>query len=201
MKQYLGGKEASEVLGVHQRTLYLWDKKGKIETFRSPGGKRFYNVGKYIETNKIEVKEKEDPVVERLKIIYARVSSHSQKDDLTRQIKKLKKLYPGYKVIEDIGSGLNLKKRGIKKIINCAIAGKVEEVVVMHKDRLARFGFDLIEYLIKKYSKGVITIVNKKLDKEPEEEMVEDVLQVMNVFVAKMNGRRRYNKKMKEFQR
>ena len=63
------------------------------------------------------------------------------------------------------------------------------------KDRLARFGYELIEYIIKKYSNGKITIINEKKEIEPEEEMVKDVLQIMNVFVAKMNGRRKYNKK------
>lgn len=67
----------------------------------------------------------------------------------------------------------------------------------MHKDRLARFGYELIEYIIKKYSGGKITIINKKKEVEPEEEMVKDVLQIMNVFVAKMNGRRKYANKNK----
>lgn len=73
------------------------------------------------------------------------------------------------------------------------IEGKLEELVIVHKDRLARFGYELIEFLIKKYSNGTITIINKKEEVEPEDEMVKDVLQIMNIFVAKMNGRRKYN--------
>ena len=98
-------------------------------------------------------------------------------------------------MIQDIGSGMNLNKKGIRKIIHLAIEGKVNEVVVAYKDRLARFGFELIEDLIKTYSDGKITIINKKDEVEPEEELVKDVLQVMNIFVAKMNGLRKYNKK------
>jgi predicted site-specific integrase-resolvase len=75
-----------------------------------------------------------------------------------------------------------------------AIIGKLNEVVVVHKDRLCRFGYELIEDLIYKYSNGKITIIEKLEDKEPREELVEDVLQIMNIFVAKMNGLRKYEK-------
>ena len=75
-----------------------------------------------------------------------------------------------------------------------AIKGEIAEVVVVHKDRLCRFGYDLIEDLIIKYSNGKITIMKEVENKEPKEELVEDVLQIMNIFVAKMNGLRKYNK-------
>jgi predicted site-specific integrase-resolvase len=207
--EFISGKKASEILGVHQRTLHLWDKNKKIETIRAPGGKRFYNVAKYLNekglickkinnTSKKEIQciklEDLDKIEEKIKITYARVSSLSQKDDLERQKELLKELYPTHNLIEDIGSGINLTKRGILKILELAINGKIEEVVILHKDRLARFGYDLIEHIINKYSNGKIIIVNKKLEIEPEEEMVKDVLQIMNVFVAKMNGRRKYKK-------
>jgi len=90
-----------------------------------------------------------------------------------------------------------MTRRGLLKIIELSIEGKLEELVVMHKDRLTRFGYDLIEHIIKKYSGGKITIVNAKIEIEPEEEMVKDVLQIMNVFVAKMNGRRKYKTREK----
>ena len=101
-------------------------------------------------------------------------------------------------MIEDIGSGINLTKRGIRKIIRLAIAGRINEVVVAYKDRLARFGYELIEELIKEYSKGKIIIMNAKDDREPEEELAMDVLEIMNVFVAKKNGLRKYKKKKQE---
>jgi len=211
---YLGGKETSEMLGVHQRTLYVWEEKGKIETIRTPGGKRLYNVQKYMKDNgikcneinlkyigkeiecaKIENIEMEEKKNKRMKICYARVSTKNQKDDLERQKEKLKEKYPKYLLLEDIGSGINLTKRGLLKIIDLAHKGLLEELVVVHKDRLARFGYDLIKYMIEEYSKGKITVIEEEKDIEPEEEMVNDVLQIMNVFVAKMNGRRKYNKK------
>ena len=194
MSQYVGGKEASNILGVHQRTLYNWEVSGKIETIRSPGGKRLYNVEKFLENVKNIEDNKKYEGIERLKIIYTRVSSKFQEDDLERQQKYLKKKFPKHLLIEDIGSGMNLNKRGIRKIIKFAIEGKIEEVVVAYKDRLARFGFELIEDLIKEYSNGKIIILNQEEDIEPEEELVKDVLQIMNIFVAKMNGLRKYNK-------
>ena len=104
------------------------------------------------------------------------------------------KLYPKHLIIEDIGSELNLNKRGIKKIINLAIEEKINELVVAYKDRLTRFGFELIEELIQKYSKVKIIILNEKELIEPEEELVKDVMAILNVYVAKMNGLRKYNK-------
>ena len=211
--KFFGGKEASEILGIHPRTLYLWESKGIIDTIRStPTGKRFYNVEKYMKEkgltcykvkklNETELKcaKTEDLEKEsRVKICYARVSSNGQKDNLERQKQLLKEKYPSYYLIEDIGSGINFTKKGLLKIIELSVEGKLEELVIAHKDRLVRFGYELIEFLIKKYSNGKITIINKDKEEEPEEEIVKDVLQVMNVFVAKMNGRRKYNKKKKK---
>ena len=197
MTSYIGGKEASKILGVHQRTLYLWDDQGKIDTIRTPGGKRLYNVEKFLNSKKegiqtINQTEDEIFAADRLKIAYVRVSSYGQKDDLERQKQYMKKRFPNHIMIEDIGSGINLNRRGLNKIIHLAIQGKVEEVVVAYKDRLARFGFELIENLISKYSNGTIKIINNEEKQEPEEELVKDMLQIMNIFVAKMNGLRKY---------
>jgi len=119
MENFVGGKQASEILGVHQRTLMMWDRKGLIETKRTPGNKRLYNVEKYLnqqrEKNKICDNLDDLDKKERLNICYVRVSSNNQKDDLERQKLSLMKKYPDFLIIEDIGSGLNLNKRGIKK--------------------------------------------------------------------------------------
>lgn len=204
--KFVGGKKASEIVGVHQRTLYLWEEKGVIETIRTPGGKRLYNIEKYLnekicnDNNKIKNTilcdnlEDLDKKNEKLNICYVRVSSNNQKDDLERQKNMMIKLYPKHLIIEDIGSGLNFNKRGIKKIINLAIDGKINELIVAYKDRLTRFGFELIEELIEKYSNGKIIIINQKDAIEPEEELVKDVMSILNIYVAKMNGLRKYNK-------
>jgi putative resolvase len=206
MEEYLSGSKASKALGVHQRTLHNWDEKKLIETIRTPGGKRLYNVRKYLQNREKNEDVKKKIINENInelinenfnenikkKIIYARVSSVGQKQDLERQILSLQTDYPNYELIKDIGSGVNLNRKGLRKIIDYAIRGEIEEVIIMHKDRLCRFGYELIEDLIKKYSNGKIIIVNKKEVKEPKEELVEDVLQIMNIFVAKMNGMRKY---------
>ena len=191
-QKYVSGKEASLLLGVHQRTLYLWEAKHKINTIRTPGGKRLYNVQKFLKERECDDDEeciknidKLDDKKGKLKISYVRVSSLAQKDDLERQKKSIKQKYPNHTMIEDIGSGINLNKRGIKKIIKLAIDGRIEEVVVAYKDRLARFGYDLIESLIKEYSNGKIIIVNKKDDLEPEEELAYDVFTNNEYFCGK----------------
>ena len=107
----------------------------------------------------------------------------------------MKTKYPNYIIIEDIGSGLNLNKRGINKIIHLGIKGKINELVVAYKDRLTRFGFELIEEIITKYSNGKIIILNKSEEISQEEELVKDIMAIMNVYVAKMNGLRRYKNK------
>lgn len=195
--EFLGGKEASRILGVHQRTLYIWESKNKIETIRTPGGKRLYNVQKFINENQEYIKNNgiNNNVGnnDKKNICYIRVSSVNQSNDLERQRELMKRLYPNYEIIEDIGSGLNLNKRGIRRIIKMGIEGKINELIVAYKDRLTRFGYDLIENIIKEYSGGRIIILNKLKVLKPEEELVNDVMALMNVYVAKMNGLRRYN--------
>ena len=200
--EFVSGKKASEILGVAQITLRIWDEKKLIETIRTPGNKRMYNVKKYLASkeqgsNKDFVINVKNLNKEKGKYIYARVSSLGQKNDLERQKELLKNQYPNYKLITDIGSGMNLNRRGLRQIIDNAIKGEVEEVVIVHKDRLCRFGYELIEDLIKKYSNGKITILEKSNNtsgEEPKEELVDDVLQIMNIFVAKINGMRKYRK-------
>ena len=98
-------------------------------------------------------------------------------------------------LIQDVGSGLNFKRKGIRKLIKLAIGGRVNEVVVAHKDRLTRIGFDLLEFIIKEYSNGQIIVLDNN---DSQDELMKDMLQLMNCFVAKMNGLRRYSLKQDE---
>jgi putative resolvase len=97
-------------------------------------------------------------------------------------------------MIEDIGSGVNFNRRGLNKIIDLAVGGRVNQLVIAYKDRLARVGYELIERLIREYSGGEIIIIEAKDDMEPEEELMNDVMDMMNVFVAKRNGLRKYKR-------
>jgi putative resolvase len=154
-------------------------------------------VQKYINDNKKKVDDNKIDELDnkqKLNLCYIRVSTQGQKSDLEHQKSYMLKKYPKYEIIEDIGSGINFNRKGFRKIIKLAIGGKINNLVVAYKDRLTRFGFELIEDLITEYSKGKITIENEKEEKEPKEELVEDVLQILNVYTAKMNGLRKYNK-------
>jgi excisionase family DNA binding protein len=183
-------KEACEILGIHYHTLYKLAKNKEIETVKI-GNQQKYNTEKYLREKKLEKKNKK-------KICYCRVSSRKQKEDLNRQIEYMKNKYPEYEIISDISSGLNFKREGLNKIIEYAIKGEIEILVVSYKDRLARFGFELIEKLIVEYSNGIIKIENKKEEETPEEEISKDIITIMNVYVAKVNGLRKYKQQIKD---
>ena len=189
--RYFPPKKACKILGVHYKTLYNWTEKKQIETIRTPGGKRLYNVNKYIEEN-VNIKKKE-----KRNICYCRVSTYNQKDDLKRQIEYMKKKYPTYEIIKDIGSGLNFKRKGLKRIIKYAVNGEINELVIAYKDRLCRFGYELMEHIIEEYSNGTIVKLNE-IKLSPTEEMTKDLVSIINVFSARINGLRKYKKKIKE---
>lgn len=187
---YVPRKKVLDTLGIHYQTLYNLVKRKEIETIKI-GRVNVYNLDKYIRDNNILLNKKE-------KICYCRVSSQKQKEDLERQIQLMKHLYPNHRIISDIGSGLNFKRKGLQEIINLGIKNQVEEVVIAYKDRLARFGYELIEYILKNHSNTNIKILNKSEEKTPTEELTDDIIAIMNVYVAKVNGLRKYEKKLKE---
>ena len=109
----------------------------------------------------------------------------------------MRSLYPSYIIIKDIGTGINFNRKGLRLIIKYAISGMINNLIVAYKDRLTRFGFDLIEDLIKEYSNGKVTILNNNFNRDKTDEIVGDVLQILNVYNAKINGMRKYNKQKK----
>jgi len=186
--EYLTAKQTKSILGCTTKTLQNWDKKGLIEVKRTVGGRRRYNVKKYTEDNNLQSLLK--PINERKNVIYCRVSSHDRKEDLERQAAFLKERYPTYELIQDIGSGINFKRKGLQKIIEYAIDNKLNEVVITYKDRLCRIGFDMIEFLITKYSNGVITILNAQ-EESRHEEITKDLIEIITVYSSKIHGTRR----------
>jgi excisionase family DNA binding protein len=187
---YKTRKEACEILGIHYLTLYKIAKNKEIDTVKI-GQRQLYDIDKYL-------REKNIGKNNRKRICYCRVSSQKQKEDLKRQIKYMEEKYPTYEIISDIASGLNFNRQGLNKIIDYAIKGEIEVVVISYKDRLARFGYELIEKIIREYSKGEIKIINKKEEETPQEEISKDILAIMNVYVAKVNGLRKYKKNIKD---
>ena len=184
MPRYVRRKDVLEVLKIHYQTLYRMEDKGLIDVRRTNGGHRLYNLDKYLRDNNIKAN------IEKTNVCYCRVSSKKQKKDLKRQVELMVKKYPNHTIIKDIGSGLNMDRKGLRKIIEMAINGILGEIVITYKDRLTRFDYDLIEWLVEKYSNGKITIIHKKEEETPEEEITKDIIQIMNVYVAKINGRR-----------
>lgn len=190
--------EAARILGVTTTTLRNWDKKGLLKPDEITKGKaRRYRIESLRNINRNIIFTKDD-----LKTIaYARVSSHDQKEDLTRQVQVLE-LYcskHGYKyeVIQDLGSGMNYYKKGLTKLIDLILDNQVQRLVLTHKDRLLRFGAELIFSICE--AKNVEVIIINQGDESPsfEEELAKDVLEIIMVFSAKLYGSRsKKNKKL-----
>jgi predicted site-specific integrase-resolvase len=196
---YYSPKETSKKLGVHFQTLRNWEKEGKIECIRSPGGKRFYNLNGFLKKYENENKDIESNIniTLRKKICYCRVSSNSQKTELENQIKYMKLKYPDYELLYDIGSGINFNRPNLNKILNYGIKNELESLVIAYKDRLCRISYELIENILKEYSNCTIIIENEE-EKSPEEELIEDMLQIVTVFSSRLYGIRSYKKFLNE---
>jgi predicted site-specific integrase-resolvase len=180
---YVSAKKASEFYAVSTDTLRRWADSGKVQFITTEGGHRRY-----------AIKEHSD---KRKSFIYARVSSKKQEKDLQKQIKHIKKLYPKHEVISDIGSGINLKRKGLVGLLDKVLANNVKEIVVYSSDRLSRFGNDFLEYIFNKFKVNLI-IVNESEEKSDEQELAEDLLAVTTVFSARYYGKRKYIKKTKK---
>ena len=172
---------------INEKTLRTWANDGKLACLRlGDTGKRLYDLEDVRRVLGDTRKASED---NKRKLVYARVSSAQQRDDLLRQIKDLSDAYPGHEVVSDVGSGLNFKRKGLKTILEQAIKGDVAEVVVMHRDRLCRFGADLVEFVLE--TAGTRLVVHGKAgDTTDTRELADDLLAVTTVFVAKHNGLR-----------
>lgn len=191
--EYVSRSEVIKQLNVHFHTVHAMAKRGDIETI-AIGTRKKYNLKKYIMENKSD-KINNIIIDNKIDVCYCRVSSQKQKDDLSRQITYMHDQFPNHKIISDICSGLNFKRKGLEELIDLAMQNKLNSVTIMYKDRLARFGFDLLEMIFEKYSSANIIILSASETKLPMEELAEDVTAIMNVFVAKMNGMRKYKKK------
>ena len=195
---FLKTSEASKYFNVSQNTIRKWADQGIINVIRSDSsmkagyGHRIYDVNSYNLNKKssVAMEINEDDSIKN-NVCYCRISSVHQKDDLKRQVDFMRKKYPSYEIIKDIGSGINFKRKGLLKLIKSVINGNIRTIVIAHKDRLARFGFDLFEWLFKEYNVSLI-IIDKQSFATPEQELANDLLSITHVFSCKMNGKRRY---------
>ena len=188
-------QEFAELIGVTVKTLQRWDTSGKLKAYRSPTDRRYYTHKQYIEYTG-EANSKHGKT-----IIYTRVSTTNQKDDLKNQIEFLKQYANAKGVIvdeifEDIGSGLNYNRKKWNKLIEDCMQGAIKTILVAHKDRFIRFGYEWFERFLKLHGVEIIVVNNEKLS--PQEELVNDLISVIHVFSCKIYGLRKYKKQIKE---
>lgn len=179
---YISISETSELLGVSVVTLRRWDRAGKLcPAFRTLGNHRRYSLN-----NILDITGKEKSENRGITVCYARVSSHDQKKDLVTQGERLleyckDKGIEDALLIKDLGSGLNYKKPGLIKLIKLLMTGKVEHIILTYKDRLLRFGSEIL-FRICEYLKVKVTVINKPKVMTIEEQLSTDVIELMTVF-------------------
>ena len=192
MSRFVKVGEAATILGVSIQTLRRWEKTGYLMPQRkSEGNTRYYDLDQL--TDK-KISEND------LTAAYARVSSHDQKADLERQAEVLAtycaKQGWTYEIIQDLGSGMNYQKKGLKKLIDMILEKKISRLVLTHKDRLLRFGAELI-FTLCEIKQIEIVVINKGDNTSFEEELAQDMLEIITVFSARLYGSRsRKNKKL-----
>jgi predicted site-specific integrase-resolvase len=197
-KQYVSIGEASRLTGLESQTIRKMADKASVLCYRTPSGQRRISLQSIQELCNNIVSLQDKPTDQKENIIYARVSTKKQMDDLSRQLEFLKRPeYTDYTVITDIASGINFKRKGLSTILDMCLQGTIGELVVAHRDRLCRFGFDLIEQLVIKAG-GKITVLDNSENKSSEQELTDDLLSIIHVFSCKQMGRRSYaNRKTK----
>ena len=187
-------KAAAQELGVREETLRRWEQAGKITAERPAGGHRRYDLA--VLRKVAEPPGTQPP--ERVTIGYARVLSQDQLPDLQRQVGLLE-IYCATKgwtveIIQDRGSGLNYRKRGLRELIERICSGEVSRLVLTHQDRLMRFGVELVFALCEHFGTEVV-IINAAEDCSFEEDLVQDVLEIITMFSARMSGSRSHQNK------
>lgn len=186
-------KEFAEMIGVSVKTLQRWDKEGKFKAYRTPTDRRYYTYRQYIDYMG-------DGNIKRGKtVIYARVSTSNQKDDLQNQVEYLKQ-YANAKgiivdeVFEDVGSGLNYSRKKWNKLIEDCMLGSIKTIIVAHEDRFIRFGYEWFERFLKSNGVEIIVVNNEKAS--PEQELVNDLISIIHVFSCRIYGLRKYKKQI-----
>ncbi|MCG5061216.1 MAG: IS607 family transposase [Limnoraphis sp. WC205] len=189
--------DAAKELGISTKTLRRWADSGKIRCLRSPSGQRRFFLADIKRITPRELNQLDD----RITINYARVSSHDQKEDLTRQAQVLEAFSAAngwqYETIQDLGSGLNYQKKGLQKLLKRIMQGDVARLVLTHKDRLLRFGSELVFAMCEEFETEVVIINKSSEELSFDQELVTDMIELITVFSARLYGSRsRKNKKL-----
>ena len=189
-------KDFAELLGVSVKTLQRWDRDGILKANRTPTDRRYYTYVQYLQFKGINTVEDNREIV-----IYARVSTRNQKDDLKNQVEFLKTFCNSKgmivsQCIEDFGSGLNYNRKKWNQLLNEVMENKIKTIVISNKDRFIRFGYDWFEKFCEKFHTSIIVVNNETLS--PNEELVQDIISILHVFSCRLYGLRKYKKQIKE---
>ena len=187
-------KDFAELLGVSVKTLQRWDREGILKANRTPTDRRYYTYDQYLQFEGIHTEEDERQVV-----LYARVSTRNQKDDLQNQTAFLRQncnakgMIVG-QCIEEYGSGLNYNRPKWNRLLDDVMEQKVKTIVITHKDRFIRFGYEWFEKFCMKFHTTIIVVNNESLS--PQEELVQDIISILHVFSCRLYGLRKYKKQI-----
>lgn len=189
-------KDFAELLGVSVKTLQRWDRDGILKANRTPTDRRYYTYDQYLQFKGIQT---ENNI--RDTVIYARVSTRNQKDDLQNQVEFLKQFCNAKGIIvnqcvEDFGSGLNYNRKKWNRLLDEVMANKIKTIVISNKDRFIRFGYDWFEKFCEKFNTKIIIVNNETLS--PNEELVQDIISILHVFSCRLYGLRKYKNQIKE---
>ena len=189
-------KDFAELLGVSVKTLQRWDRDGILKANRTPTDRRYYTYDQYLQFKGIQT---ENDI--RDTVIYARVSTRNQKDDLQNQVEFLKQFCNAKGIIvnqciEDFGSGLNYNRKKWNKLLDEVMENKIKTIVISNKDRFIRFGYDWFEKFCEKFNTKIIIVNNETLS--PNEELVQDIISILRVFSCRLYGLRKYKNQIKE---
>ena len=196
MSKHYKPKEFAELLNISIITLQRWDNDGKLKAFRTTTNRRYYTYEQYLEYTGIH-KETDSRKI----VIYTRVSTSNQKDDLKNQVEFLRQ-YANAKgiivdeVIEDYGSGLNYNRKKWNRLIDSCMTNEIGTIIITHKDRFIRFGYEWFERFLAKFNVKIIIVNNESLS--PQEELVQDIISILHIFSCRIYGLRKYKKKIRE---
>lgn len=180
----LKAKQAAEYYNISTSNLRKWARDGKISVKQTKGGQYQYII-------KDENQECPEQISEN--IIYARVSSKKQFNDLQIQGDKLQRAFPEFTLIKDIGSGINFKRKGFIKILELLFQRKINKVVVANKDRFSRFGFEFFEWMFKQFGASLEVIqTNSNTELTSNEELANDIMEIITVFTARFYESRKF---------
>lgn len=189
-------KDFAELLGVSVKTLQRWDRDGILKANRTPTDRRYYTYDQYLQFKGIQTENDIRDIV-----IYARVSTRNQKDDLQNQVEFLKQFCNAKGIIvnqciEDFGSGLNYNRKKWNKLLDEVMENKIKTIVISNKDRFIRFGYDWFEKFCEKFNTKIIIVNNETLS--PNEELVQDIISILHVFSCRLYGLRKYKNQIRD---